>query len=113
MEKELENYEDEEELVNVDGTKVKLSGKVLKVRFNAYIPNVLKKHCLKRAWLLIEMLLVFFNVIIFNFFKIYFLACRWNSTSLNDIEGTQAGHAQGQCQAEEGGNSWALRLPNQ
>ena len=31
MERELENFEDEEELVNVDGTKVKLSGKVLKV----------------------------------------------------------------------------------
>lgn len=35
MEKELENYEDEEELVNVDGTKVKLSGKVLKVKIHA------------------------------------------------------------------------------
>jgi hypothetical protein len=32
MEKEFENFDDEEELVNVDGTKVKLSGKVLKVR---------------------------------------------------------------------------------
>ncbi len=72
MEKELENYEDEEELVNVDGTKVKLSGKVLKVRFHAYISNVLKKHCLKSSWLLIEMLLVFFNVIIFNLKKSIF-----------------------------------------
>ena len=32
MEREFENFDDEEELVNVDGTKVKLSGKVLKVK---------------------------------------------------------------------------------
>jgi hypothetical protein len=40
MEKEFENFDDEEELVNVDGTKVKLSGKVLKVRslfFKTYL----------------------------------------------------------------------------
>ena len=43
MEKELENYEDEEELVNVDGTKVKLSGKVLKVTFHDITSNFVKK----------------------------------------------------------------------
>ena len=36
MEREIDNFEDEEELVNVDGTKVKLSGKVLKVCYTHY-----------------------------------------------------------------------------
>lgn len=32
IEKQILNAEDDEDLVNVDGTKVKLSGKLLKVR---------------------------------------------------------------------------------
>jgi hypothetical protein len=33
MERDLDNFEDDTDLINVDGTKVKLSGKVLKVIF--------------------------------------------------------------------------------
>jgi hypothetical protein len=47
MEKEFENFDDEEELVNVDGTKVKLSGKVLKVR--SYFSKLICRNLIPMA----------------------------------------------------------------
>jgi hypothetical protein len=39
MERDLDNFEDDTDLINVDGTKVKLSGKVLKVIFEKNMFN--------------------------------------------------------------------------
>jgi len=55
--------------------------------------------------------MMFYYEIKFNLWP--FLACRWNSPPVDDIEGAQAAHAEGQRQAEEGGNSGALRLSDQ
>lgn len=38
IEKQMMNAEDDEDLVNVDGTKVKLSSKLLKVRIKICFP---------------------------------------------------------------------------